>query len=270
MKISILGCGWLGFPLAIRLLKEGHTVKGASRKEVKLRQLQEAGIEPYYIHLNPGPTGEKLDSFLQCDLLILTIPPGRKRADVEQFYPVAIQSVVNLAQERGTNKVLYTSSTGVYGKVTGWVDEESPVLPNTPSSRAVVKVENLLRYQNNCDFSILRLAGLAGPDRHPGKWLAGRKDLPNGEAPVNLVHQSDVIEAIVKVIEEAAWNEIFNVCAAEHPAKSEYYSWAAKKLGLESPHFLPGGSNQKQVDSSRIRQHLALRFTYDNPFDFFN
>ena len=53
MKISILGCGWLGLPLAESLIKDGHEVKGSTRDPEKLGQIREQGINPFLLELSP-------------------------------------------------------------------------------------------------------------------------------------------------------------------------------------------------------------------------
>lgn len=62
-----------------------------------------------------------------------------------------------------------------------------------------------------------RLAGLVGPSRHPGRWLAGKTGLPGGNAPVNLVHQDDVIGILLRVLENNMLGDVFDVCANERP-----------------------------------------------------
>ena len=268
-KISILGCGWLGLPLAKRLINEGFVVQGASRNENKIELLKNHGIKSFFINLMPSLSGHQIDQFFDCSLLIITIPPGRRRKDVEHFYPVAITNVVEAALKNNCTKIIYTSSTGVYGKSKGIVNENSELRPETSSSRAVVTVEKILTRSEQTQTTLFRLAGLVGPNRHPGNWLAGRKNLPNGDAPINLVHQFDVIEAILQSIKLNAWNKVFNVCANQHPTKSNYYQWAAKQLSLDTPRFFSGGKENKIVDSSVIRQQLGFKFKYDDPYQFF-
>ncbi len=268
MKISILGCGWLGFPLALQLVKAGYVVKGASRNSETLSRLEQKGIQPYYIDLQPTISGPKADDFFDCNLLIFTVPPGRRRADVGTFYPKALRSAIDKALEKGCQNCIFTSTTGVYGDATGIVDENSPLQAVRPSSKAVITAENLLLESKIGNKVILRLAGLAGPDRHPGKWPAGKTGLSNGDAPINLVHQVDVVNAIVQVIRQNTRNEILNLCAAQHPSKSEYYPWAARQLGLDPPQYNLGGADGKIVDSSKIRRELQFDFQYDDPYDF--
>ena len=40
-RVSVLGCGWLGKPLAISLLDEGYSVKGSTTSEDKLELLED-------------------------------------------------------------------------------------------------------------------------------------------------------------------------------------------------------------------------------------
>ena len=51
MKISILGCGWLGFPLAKKLIEIGFEVKGSTTSENKLALLKSNNIEPFLLRL---------------------------------------------------------------------------------------------------------------------------------------------------------------------------------------------------------------------------
>lgn len=268
--VSILGCGWLGFPLAERLVREGFRVKGASRDEQKRKQLEHRGINSYFVDLQPSPEGPQLQDFLHCDVLIFTVPPGRRRPNVVEFYSKAVYEVIELAKQSGCRQFLFTSSTGVYGSSSGEVDEKYPLEPQRASAQAVVAAEKILRGDADTAVTILRLAGLAGPDRHPGRWLAGKKDVPNGDAPVNLVHLHDVVEAILKVIRQNNWETIYNVCAAKHPKKSDYYPWAARQMNLEPPSFKPGGSSGKIIRSDLIRDKLEMTFAYDDPYLFFD
>ena len=48
--------------------------------------------------------------------------------------------------------------------------------------------------------TVIRFGGLIGYDRMPGKFLTGKKDLPNGDAPVNLIHRDDCVQIIYQII----------------------------------------------------------------------
>ena len=51
-QISILGCGWLGMPLAKSLLEKGFSVKGSTTSLEKISAIQSNGIQPFQIELS--------------------------------------------------------------------------------------------------------------------------------------------------------------------------------------------------------------------------
>ena len=51
MKVSILGCGWLGFPLAKQLVALGCQVSGSTTSAEKISILAEADIKPFLLSL---------------------------------------------------------------------------------------------------------------------------------------------------------------------------------------------------------------------------
>ena len=69
-KVSVLGCGWLGKPLAIELIKNGHAVKGSTTTNEKINELKENGIEPYLIDINE--LGD-ISDFLNSSVLVIAI-----------------------------------------------------------------------------------------------------------------------------------------------------------------------------------------------------
>lgn len=205
--------------------------------------------------------------FFQSEALLITIPPGRSRDDLQTQYLAELAAALEAAEAGGCRQLIYTSSTGVYGGVEGRVDEQSLTLPDTPSAKAVLAAEALLS-NSSIPLTILRLAGLYGPDRHPGRWFGGKASIPQADAPVNLVHQTDVVQAILLVLQQGPRAGIFNVCAAAHPSKGSFYTQAAAALGLGIPTTTPGGATQKQVDSQKIRADLGWQPQYDGlPLD---
>ncbi|MDA9071024.1 dTDP-glucose 4,6-dehydratase, partial [Flavobacteriaceae bacterium] len=69
-SISILGCGWLGKPMAVSLLREGFTVKGSTTSEIKIQELEALEIEAYLIDITEF---EEFDLFLSSDILLIAI-----------------------------------------------------------------------------------------------------------------------------------------------------------------------------------------------------
>ena len=80
-KIAILGCGWLGLPLAKSLLSKGYEVKGSTTSESKLDVLKNAGISPFQIQLESHQIIGTIEDFLkETNVLVIDIPPGLRKA----------------------------------------------------------------------------------------------------------------------------------------------------------------------------------------------
>lgn len=254
-KVSILGCGWLGFPLAKHLVEHGHDVKGSTTRESRLPLLEQAGIDAYQLMAGPNAFDDNT-RFLQADILILTLPPKRG----EGGYLEKIVSLFVHFKEAGIQRILFTSSISVYGNEKGLVTEDTVVHPDTASAAEIVALENALRASFPLT-TVLRLGGLTGPDRHPITSLAGRTDIPDGDAPINLVHLNDCIGIIKTVIDQNRWGEIFNVVPPYHPTKRAYYTQKAAERNLLPPTFLHGGADGRIVDGSAISRIAGYTYS---------
>src|SRR5690606_8427187 len=104
--------------------------------------------------------------------------------------------------------------------------------------------------------------GLIGGNREPARYLAGRKDLSDGNAPVNLIHREDCINILTEIIKQDTFGTVFNAVNPHHPKKADYYIQKAKELTLEPPTFDQENPDEvfKQVDSERIEKILGYRF----------
>lgn len=252
MKITIIGCGWLGLPLLESLVKAKHTVWGTGRSEATLDAIKAAGGKGFRVDL---PTNFFGAVFGGQDVLIVTLPPGGRQLGARAT-PAYLEKLAPLgpvlAGQKGPH-IIYTSSTGVYGAAAGAVDELKAVAPDTHSANAVVAAEDWLGQQTE-KRTILRLAGLIGPDRHPGNFYGGKgRPVKEADAPVNLVHRDDVIEAIHTLLGAGLPSGIFNVCAAAHPPKGDFYAAAAQAVGKEIAGLEPGGTDGKIIVSDKLR-----------------
>lgn len=91
-KIGIIGCGWLGLPLAKLLLQNKYSVKGSTTSKEKFQILQNQKINPYLIEIKENEIKGDIDSFmLGLDILIINIPPKKKA-----ILMVNIQKKLNL------------------------------------------------------------------------------------------------------------------------------------------------------------------------------
>ncbi len=244
-KIGVLGCGWLGLPLAKQLVQDSHTVFGTTTSEDKLKQLQKEGIRPFQIRLTPTAVHGDVQGFLShVDVLIINVPPRLRGSATESF----IDKMVLLHSEikkSGVTKVIFVSSTSVYGNLEGEVNELTPPKPTTESGKQLIESEQLFWDDPDIPSTIIRFGGLIGPDRHPVTMLYKKNHLTNGGDPVNLIHLEDCIYMIQTILKHQYWDEIFNGVNPFHPNKIDYYLTEATKRGLPAPNYATDLSKSK-------------------------
>ena len=227
MKISILGCGWLGLPLGKYLVENGHSVKGSTTSESKLSLLSEIGIEPFLLNFSPQIEGNNLDNFLNSEILIICIPPRAGKFG-EDFHVQQIESLIKYLPSSTIKSIIYTSSTSVYPDLNREMTEDDEVIEN----HALIKVENLLKSLPQ-NVTILRCGGLMGGERIPAKYFAG-KTINTGKIPVNYVHQEDVVQIITMISEQEFWNETFNVVYPNTQYVRKFTLKTAKNFALRN------------------------------------
>ncbi len=263
--ISILGCGWLGLPLAEQLLQAGYRVKGSTTAKNNLALFESRGIEPFYLKLDPKLRGENLDDFFSSEVLIINFPPER-REDIVDYHQAQISYLISAIKTSRVTRVIFVSSTSVYPDLRREVFEDEKSPPSKLSGKALLAVEELLLNCTAFETTILRFGGLIGYDRMPGRFLSGRKDVANGDAPVNLIHRDDCIGVIRRVIEKDLWGEVLNACADIHPSRRDYYTSQAERIGVEPPQFKNGGDvDFKLVSSNKLKHLLSYQFIYPDP-----
>lgn len=266
--ISILGCGWLGLPLAEALARRGHTVHGSTTTPEKKERLDAAGVRPHHLVIGEEVEGEGLDAFFAAEVLIFCVPPSAAGA----AYPDQAKAVRRAAEAGGTGWVVMTSSTSVYPNLDAVVTESDAGaregMPLRRNGADVLAAERVFYGATAFDTTILRLAGLYGYGRHPARYFAGREELRGGEAPVNLVHRDDVIGVIEAVIERDARGATFNVCADHHPTRRRLYPAVAERLGLDPPVFDGAeAEGYKIVSSRKLQERLGYSFAHPDPME---
>lgn len=263
--VSILGCGWLGLPLARELLSKGYQVKGATTNVHKQEKLEKEGIEPFLIDFNEVINEKRLGQFLDSDLLVLNIPPSKIQGD-QGDYVDRVRLVAVAAAQCKLAHIIFVSSTSVYPKNNDEVDETTLLHPKSKNGRAILEAENALHNHPYFHTTVLRMGGLVGYDRLPHKFLAFTIDQKNAHHQLNLVHRDDAVNALLTVIDKDAWDETFNVVADRHPTRKEYYEYAAELLNAFPPEMSTDETpNFKLVNNDKIKSKLGFLFKYPDP-----
>ena len=247
--ISILGSGWLGLPLAEKFILAGHNVKASTTSENRLSVLSSLRIEPFIFDI--GQPSSNVHNFLQANILIVNIPSK----DIDGF-----SKLIKKIECSEIGRILFVSSTSVYENKNK-ILSESEVEESTPNTLLVL--ESLFMNSNKFKTTIVRFGGLIGYSRHPGRFFNSNKIVSNPDSKVNLIHRDDCINIIEQIVAQEIWGEVFNCCADTHPTKREFYTQAAKQLGVPAPNFQKAGdSSFKIISNQKIKRMLNYEFLH--------
>jgi len=245
--ISILGCGLLGKPLAIKLIKKGNLVKGSTTSKHKFKEFDNLGIQPYLISLEN--LKENINDFLNTEILIVALPSKNI---------IGFKNLIKNIKQSSIKKVLFISSTSVYKSENLEVTEESELVDSP-----LVEIENIFTSNQEFQTTVVRFAGLFGYDRKPGNFFKNGRVIPYPEGYVNMIHQDDCVSILNKIIENNSWNEVFNACADYHPKRRDYYIKTTADIGNIPPIFEETKNTVfKIISNKKLKSVLNYNFKY--------
>jgi nucleoside-diphosphate-sugar epimerase len=272
MRVLIVGCGYVGIPLGAVLARSGHEIYGLRRSAPKADELKNAGINPLIADITKLEQLEALpggyDWVVNC-----VSSSGGGASDYRAVYLEGMRYLLSWLSRSPPQKLIYTSSTGVYGQNDGSVvTEASPTEPEAETSRVLLETEKLLLQSPKVPGIVLRLAGIYGPNR--GYWfkqfLAGEATISGeGGRVLNMVHRDDVVGALIAAMERGEPGRIYNVVDDEPVTQPECFQWLAERTGKPIPplsnesaaHRKRGASN-KRVSNARLKRELNYCFQY--------
>ena len=249
-KLVVLGAGWLGSALCVEAKKLAWQVQGTHRSSEHEHDFQrQFALEGTVL---------KHDVSLEDAWWVCAIPP-RSRSS-ESNYLATLQAGLELAKQLNCKGFILCSSTGVYPTDNGHYDESTTINCQSARQQLLFDAEQLVL---NAGGKVLRLAGLVGPGRDPGKFVAGKELSSSSQQVVNMVQQQDVIAAIFSVIGNwSSASSIYNVVNPAHPAKADYYQQKCAEQGNQPPTFTSHDKGERLIDGSAIE---SLNFRYQAP-----
>lgn len=262
-RIGIMGGGWLGLAVAEKAMERNHSIKVSTTHKEKSTLLKKKGFDAAVVEVSEFDINGENDFFNDVKLLIISIPPGLRK-NPDRNYIAVIEQIINKIELTGIEKVIFTSSTSVYGNQAETITEESELLGTTEAARQIIAVEKKLLEHKQFESCILRLGGLVGPNRHPIFTLSGKKNIPNPLSPINFIHQQDAVSIILHIIENWQGNQAYNAVTPFHPTRINYYSEMAKIAALEAPAFEKSGIVRGIVSANKVRKDLNFKFLVKN------
>ncbi|WP_125720274.1 NADP-binding protein [Pseudoalteromonas rubra] len=248
-KLVVAGAGWLGMPVAQAAVAQGWQVQATRR------QPHDDELSRQLVH-----DGKTLvhNVSLQQAFWLCAMPPGARREDSN--YLETLEATLALATELQMSGFLLCSSTGVYADADGHYTEQGALAAtDSRRQRILQQAEQLVLSHGG---KVLRLAGLVGPGREPGQFIAGKALRSSAQERVNMVHRDDVVAAIMCVMSQ--WPQaraVYNICSPAHPLKRDYYQAHCALAGTVPPSFASDDSKARIIDGSAIE---ALGFSYQH------
>lgn len=255
-RIGILGCGYVGLELARQL--DSEDVYGVRRSESGLKAVRKTGARAVKTDLTDP---QAVESLPDADVLVFSASTGGSQS-AETIYNDALGAVIETFGERESppDRLLYTSSTGVYGDHDGaWVDEETPIEPETARQTVLHDAEQLVRTrapEMGIDGTVVRFGGLYGPDRYRlDRYLEG----PVTEGYLNLIHRADAAGVLKFLIKTGQARNDTVLAVDEEPLdRWAFAEWLAAEVGVESPPKETIEERLSAVDSERRRQRIRV------------
>jgi nucleoside-diphosphate-sugar epimerase len=276
MRVLIVGCGYVGFSLAVELSKQGHQVWGLRRTSWTDHFEPLPGLVPLVADVTRPRTLTGLPG--RYDAVIFSASAtGGGVEEYKQIYLLGVQNVLEWLSAAPPGRMVYTSSTSVYGQTDGaLVDETSPTQPVAQTARVLVQAESALISKASAHGIapiILRLAGIYGPGR--GYWL---KQFLQGTATIegeggrvlNMIHRDDAVQAVMTALDRGRKGRIYNVVDDEPVTQAVCFQWLATRLRRDMPpaETEPAaverkrGLTNKRVSNQRLRDELACELKY--------
>lgn len=250
MKVIILGLGWLGKDLALKLIEKKISVIGTKRTidvTTNINQIQ-------------WNCEDNLPIELEAELCIITLSPSAI-SDIKHF-----EYHLQTLKKRGVKRFIYTSSTGVYEGLENVVDEQTGLKIITDRQKKLIDLENIVLSQEHS--VVLRLGGLVGDDRIPAKFLAGKKNVSGSNQVINMIHKTDVIN-IITLLLSSSFTGIMNAVSTTHPTREEYYLKLCDHFNLERPEFNTETESIRMVSNELSKKILAYNYVVDDTLKYF-
>jgi nucleoside-diphosphate-sugar epimerase len=245
MRITIIGCGWLGMALAEHW-RARHQLLLTTTRPQRLTELERLGGEARVV---VGGDAQAMAGALEgAEAVVLTLSPvGDRQVDADAYaatYLDTCRTLVSLLDRLPRlRQIIYTSSCGVYGDAGGgWVDESTPVGPRDAHGDVLVEAESLLLQAEgrgaDCPplgVAVLRLGALHGPGREVADRLArlaGSRRPGDGSTYSNWIHREDAVAAIDRVLEMGCGG-ILNVVDGHPVTVRELIDTVCAARGLE-------------------------------------
>ncbi len=274
-RLLIVGCGYVAEHFVHLARAAGQTIYALTRSEARFAHLKSIGVQPVLGHwLEP----ESLNRLPSVDGLLVSVPHRAEGAHVDEAaidtHAVGLNNLL-AAMPNGWSKLVYLSTTGVYGQDSSdLVNEDTPVSPTRIGPKMAVAGEQWLdNHLSAVRFTVLRLAGIYGPGRIPlaEKLRQGQPLTVPRDGYLNLVHVSDIARMLHILVQRPMRRSAYVFSDGQPVLRETFYRHLAQLCGVNDPVFGPPAvhdaqarrATDKRIDPSRIV--TETNFVYQFP-----
>lgn len=281
--LLVVGCGDIGLRVA-RLVAARWRVLGLSHTAERLAVLRSAGVVPIAGDLDRADSLARLAGLADAVLhLAPPAPSGVRDARTANLLGA-------LGRDRRIARLVYGSTTGVYGDTGGaLVDETRAPRPATDRARRRVDAERQVRAfgrRHGVRTTILRIPGIYAFDRPGGD---PRERVRRGEPVLvasddvitNHVHADDLARACVAALVRGPAPRVVNVVDDSALAMGDHYDRVADRFGLPRPPRLTRAeaatvlspmqmsflAESRRLANARLKRELRVALRYPSVDD---
>ncbi|AZH24954.1 SDR family oxidoreductase [Haloplanus aerogenes] len=270
MRVAILGCGYVGLELGRQLTAAGHDVIGVRRSDAGLDAIEAAGFDAVRADATDA---DSLAAVPDVDWLVYAASAGGRSVDAARAaYVDGLRTAVETFNARSSppDRLVYTSSTGVYGDHDGdWVDETTTPDPATDRQRVLLEAERVALEEGSLDGTVVRFGGLYGPDRYRLEYYLDR---PVTEGYLNSIHRDDAAGVVAYLLEtDRARDDVVLAVDDEPVSKWAFADWLADECGVAHPPKQTVEERAADGDVSRrvrANKRCANDYLHDLGYDF--
>jgi nucleoside-diphosphate-sugar epimerase len=279
VRLLIIGCGDVGLRVLRLLQGRRFGIYALTSSPARMPELRAAGAVPLLGNLDTPASLQRLAA-LPTHVLHLAPPPSQGNAD-----PRTRALLRALARGGAVQRIVYASTTGVYGDAQGArFDETRAVTPSTDRARRRVDAERTVR-RHGCvhgvAVSVLRVPGIYAFDRaggDPRERLQRGAPLLASEDDVhtNHIHADDLARVCIAALWRALPQRAYHVNDDSALTMGEHFDAVADAFGLPraprlsraemaasvSPMQMSFMSESRQLINARMKRELEVRLRF--------
>ena len=207
---------------------------------------------------------EPVDALLHC-----APPPGEGETDSRTAHLLAALEKARILPAR----VVYVSTSGVYGDCAGaLVDESRPPAPRTARARRRLDAEQRLAQwcrSREVPLVVLRAPGIYAAGRLPLARLRAGDPVPRPEDDVytNHIHAEDLAAIVSRALEDDAPAGIYNASDDTVMKAGEWFDLLADRYGFPRPPRVAGPvssflSESRRLDNRKLKRAMGICLQY--------